>query len=796
MMEQASSQLPAGSSPAALASPSRNANAEIVTARKISHTKAPVVTHYLTHSKSGSVELRRQSPSPQEMAAGVNGPPRILPSPVPPPSSALPPTPAGAFPSIGASYRGSGSSFATSTTSTTAASAPSILAKSIRKTFRHLSAGLTPEEHSELVQKILADLRPATRSTVVKPFSRASRPSNIVVSSPSPPRAKAASAKMVLSKSGGLEEVGDAAGKRLRASSTVSNDVASSGDEKKSASDSATQLSQSRTPTPTTPASPTVSSADSKATETNVVGEKDVLTPTAALESLRVLEQSFNRTNRNSPLDADFTKDSKLSQTTTAVASSPTKSETRSNGTASPTKVKRNSSYRKSVPPLEQLDASKKGLGIDSSGGGSSAASSERASSPSSVTTETPSWISSLTTLEAIRVLAFQQANGEQPRSPTVPEEGAAEVGATSSDEVSALRYALNFTLARADKLAEALNRVSEDKIKVETELEILRRNVLSMLGSENMFSAGTPSPPQPQLHGDGILEEEDGEVFEDAMAKQTPVQSERVLPASRRSSAASSAVTRPPRVARAAKPSTPPSKPSGGVSIASLRKKNPSLNTTSDSSAQRYAPPTRKASTTTDDAYETEEEEDDDEFDMYPFGAPVRRNPLPEVSMTDFLNASRMSKSEIAEHDARRELEREEDGPGYSASSTSSHAPLAGSSSMRSLDAHRRGFFKGITKLVDQERAKRNSRRQSLVSKPSMSSLVAPSIATGMSRSLSTNNIQARGGFSMAYQEESIIPSYPGTEGRNYKALSMSNSLRESLERQSLREAGIRTRG
>ena len=44
-----------------------------------------------------------------------------------------------------------------------------------------------------------------------------------------------------------------------------------------------------------------------------------------------------------------------------------------------------------------------------------------------------------------------------------------------------------------------------------------------------------------------------------------------------------------------------------------------------------------------------------------------------------------------------------------------------------------------------------------------------------------------------MAYEEESIIPAYPGTEGRKNKALSISNSLRESLERQSLREAGIR---
>ncbi|SOV08492.1 uncharacterized protein UDID_16325 [Ustilago sp. UG-2017a] len=779
MTEQAQTSFSAGSPVSVLASLSRNANAEIVTARKVTHAKAPVVTHFRTHSKSGSVELRKQSPSAQEVAAGVGGSPRILPSPVPPPSSALPPTPAS--PSVRVSLRGSGSSFAISTTSTAAVSAPSILAKSIRKTFRHLSAGLTPEEHNELVQKILTDLRPASHPRAGKPFSCASRSSSITVASPSQPKPKAASAKMVLSKSDGPQEVGNAAGKRLRVSSAVSSEMTSSGDEKNGGSDSATpQLSQSRTPTSTTPASQIVTSADNSQTQTPGAGEKDVLTPTAALESLRVLEQSFSRSNPNSPLQTDFTSDSKVSQTTTAVAST-TESETAANGTASRPKAKRNSPSRESVPTLDQLGSSKKGPGIDSNGSTGSAASSERASSPPSATAETPSWISPLTTLEAIRVLAFQQANGEQPRSPTVPEAAAVTASdAASSDEVSALRYALNFTLATADKLTEALNRANEDKMKVETELEILRRNVLSMLSSKSMFS--TPTPTQPQHQGGDILEEEDSKLFEDAMARHTPAATERALPA---------AVSRPPRATRTTKPAAPSAKPAEGVSIASLRKKNPSINTTS---AQRYAPPTRKASTTTtDEAYEAEEdEEDEDEFDMYPFDAPVRK-PLPEVSMSDFLNASRMSKTEIDEHDARRELDREEDGPEYAGSSTSSHVPLAASYSMRSLDPNKRGFFKGITKLVDQERAKRFSRRQSLVSKPSMSSLIAPGIATVMSRSAPTNNMQGSVGFTMAYEEESIIPAYPGTEGRKHKALSISNSLRESLERQSLREAGIR---
>ncbi|SPO19963.1 uncharacterized protein UTRI_00355_B [Ustilago trichophora] len=855
-------------------------SAEIVTARKISRkvAQAAPITHYRRHSKSNSVELRKHTQSKEAhepsapasvgavAVAAAGGSPRIMPSPVPPPTSALPPTPAGlggvsASPTLGGGY---GLTYRGSAGSSLAAS--SLLARSIRKTFRHLSAGLTAEEHTELVQKILSDLRPALPSTTVRPFSRASRPNSLVAS---PPTTKMT---ITIAKPEPVEEIADATAateKRLSASSqgTTSSSVGSqcsqASDEKLGmsqistlASDFSTpQLSQSRTPTPTTPASPmsrTNTDDKVKGNETTDTvaanGDKALLTPTDALESLRVLENGFERSNPNSPLDATFaTKDSNLSQTT-AVASPTTAvagdkeakvSSSNTSGTASPPRLhKRDSSYRKSVPTLEELTNGKKGLGIsqqkDTS---SSAASSVRASSPSSANTETPSWISSLTTLEAIRVLAFQQSvdtasTTATPKSPTIP---IIPSTATAADEVSALRYALTFTLARADKLAEALNRVSEDKIKVETELEILRRNVLSMLGSKTMFSGAAPqsaSSTSSQGHyessnggvgrhgavdGD-IVEEEDLDHFVDAQSRQTPVP---MYPAASRKEAQPArrgdAMSRPPRATRAAKPvptCAPPAKPSGGVSIASLRKNNPSIST-SPAVTQRYTPSTRRGGQSVEDEAEftdeDEDDEEDDDFDMYPFGAPIQRGPAPEVSMTDFLNASRMSKSEIEEHDARREMEQrghsDEADRFYSASSTSSHAPLAGGGSMRSLDSHRRGFFKGITKLVDQERVKRTNRRTSLASKPSVVSL-APSNSlsrdsslVGGRRSASTTNIirnmPSHNNFNLTYDEESIIPTFPGSVGRSsdrrQKTMSMSNSLRESLEKQSLREAGIR---
>lgn len=565
----------------------------------------------------------------------------------------------------------------------------------------------------------------------------------------------------------------------------------------------------------------TRANTENMVTETASTDEKKVLlSPIAALETLRVIESRFDKSTPSTPLDGEFTKDSQVSQTT-AVAS-PTKaapaedkeantSSSKSSGTTSPPTSKRNSSYRKSVPKLEDLE---KGLGISSlSRNTPSPESSERASSlASTAPTETPSWISSLTTLEAIRVLAYQQTVSDAAAS---KESFAPTETTPTAEEVSALRYALSFTLARADKLAEALNRVSEDKVKVETELEILRRNVLSMLGSKPIFAA--PAAPSSRGHpesGSGrsasdhsIVEEEEelneGEgaaakhavVAAHALKEQTPEPQVRIsgLPA----------ISRPPRTGRTTKAaivaSTTPA--SGGVSIASLRKNNPAAAAISSGAAQRYEPSRRGEDG--EDAASEEEDEDDDEFDMYPFAAP-RRRALPEVSMTDFLNASRMDKAEIEEHDARRELERshsEDTENFYAGSSTSSHAPLSGRYTMRSLDSNRRGFFKNITKLVDEGRARRSSRRTSLISKPSMTSLspVTASrdqgaLARSNSATMFTRVSSPSNHFTLTYEEESIIPAYPNTNAdRRQKTMSMSNSLRESLERQSLREAGIR---
>ncbi len=111
-----------------------------------------------------------------------------------------------------------------------------------------------------------------------------------------------------------------------------------------------------------------------------------------------------------------------------------------------------------------------------------------------------------------------------------------------ASDEVSALRYALKFALARSDKLSEALNRAIEDKRKVEDELEILRQNVLRMLSSKSIMRSPERAK-SPELHGDKVKriptrpqtsEEEDTDQFEDAHSRQghvAPPAAERLKP-------------------------------------------------------------------------------------------------------------------------------------------------------------------------------------------------------------------------------------------------------------------------
>lgn len=817
--------------PAAALAPSNAA--EIVTARKVSHSTAHAapVTHYRSQSKSSSTE--------------AHGSPRMMPSPKPPPCSALPPTPglsASASPKLGVqglAIRGSNAaSFAT----------PGVLSKGIRKTLRHLSAALSEEEHAELVQKVLSDLRPAHASPTVRASSRASRPNSLALS----PRIKTAtiSPETASNKPESLTAA-KAVERRLSSSSQSAQSSSSSssngslGSNEKlvmsqtsiSASNYSTPLlSQSRTPTPTSPASPNGhDNTDEKVRGSEEV-QKDLLTPTAALERLKACENRIGR-NSHSPLRVTVPKEAKSTHST--AVGSPThrsaaeeeamiSSPGSTNGAVLGPRVKRSSSYRKSVPTFEQLNGVRKELGTSEGVTNGSAATSDRASSRSSTNTEAPSWISSLTTLEAIRMLAYQQSfeslNQTASAVADTNQASSAVVGpGSSSDEVSALRYALSFTLARADKLAEALNRASEEKIKVETELEILRRNVLSMLGSKDMF--GPPSDASPNRHYNGVdkgerkthedvVQERGEERFEDTRVKQKPVVDRAVaMPASVSQSVASlprsssaSAVARPPRAGKVAtKPASPaaaiataaaPTKPSGGVSIASLRKNTPAGATVSSSTAQRYAPDAKGHSGQDEaDAPDSDDDDDDDEFELYTFGRPPARKPLPEVSMTDFLNASRMSKSEIDERDARRALAREDLSDLHSAdSSTSSHAPLAGAYSMRSLDSNRKGFFKGFTKLVDHERGKRTSRRTSLTSKPSMTMLAtsrdAVPITRSQSSSANTDRTTPSNRFTLAYEEESIIPAYPGGGDRRHKTMSLSSALRESLEKQHLSEA------
>lgn len=601
-------------------------------------------------------------------------------------------------------------------------------------------------------------------------------------------------------------------------------------------------LSRSRTATPTTPAS--VLTHDKQLKLELADADKPVLTPTAALESLRVLENSFVPSTLSLPLEeaADAHDDDKLSLNT--ALASPTKSTAGdkdttpsspvSTGTISTTRPKRSSSYRKSVPTLDDLATRSKRPAMNARDRQHSSSSVSTASqpplSPSSTYTQTSSWISSLTTSEAIRVLAFQQDSIEA--GSDAEANTPLDLNATN-DELSALRYALKYALARSDKLAEALSRANQDRIKAESELEILRNNVLIMLSSKSILRS-PDSLKTRELHADHAKrpavrsqtsEEEDTDHFEDAHSKhghgaveRTNVSSPKkkqvsidLEPRVTSAAPAAASLSRPPRAERTAADSkavTPvvapaaaePAKPATGVSIASLRKKQAESGANaSSSSAQRYTP-SRKAldlASEPADTLQTDEDEvDDDEFDMFPFHQ-IRRRAAPEVSMADFLNASRMSKSEIEQHDARRELEREDDA-GYSHSSHSSRAPLTGGLSAR------RGILKNLSKLVETERTKRNARRTSatIISKPSLVSINSVPVSrdsTKLSRSTST-----RAGLLTSFSEESIIPTYPkvnvgaasttaaAAEAR-LRALSINSSLRESLEKQSLWEAGIR---
>ncbi|KAJ9476869.1 hypothetical protein PHBOTO_000536 [Pseudozyma hubeiensis] len=749
------------------------APAEIVTATRVSRNTAQAspVLHYQSNSLSQQTS---------------HASPRMIPSPVPPPCAALPPTPGV---SVASSPNPSTCrlSHRDNRASSTFA-APSILNRSIRKSYKPSTVGLTLDEHEELVQKILADLRPRHFSTSIRPLSRRERPVSVASSNYT-----AVSYKMT---SKAVE---------MQHSDSSQSDSAKSGEDgmvkmPSSGSKASTpQLSQSRTPTPTTPGSPMLRHDSNEKEELKKDSDGVAMSPSAALESLRVLEQSFDKSACNSPRNGSLDAEDSNS---TAVGSSPTKAahdeDQKSASPPPPPRAKRSSSYRKSVPTMDEL-ASKTGLGIGN----------HRHSSPSqpgspTTKTESSSWIRSLTTLEAVRVLAFQQDVAEACGSPTVPSSPSSTTNvetAASADEVNALRLALKFTLTRADTLADALKRTTEEKIKVETELGILRKNVLSMLGSQNMFGSVQHGGKGGQVEvGDEAVVEEDEDEFEDA-------RSTRQMEGASEPAAAAHVVARPATVVRpsrakrtvkdgsaaaaAAEPTTTAAaaatatQPSGGVSIASLRKNTSSA--VSSSVTQRYDPSSKSSHPSNDvstiSSSSTTSFEDD--FEMYPFTSPLPRRAATEVSMTDFLNASRMSKSEILDHDSRRHLEQDE----FDHYSISSHSPLnrtvGGVSpndySKRSAGGGGGKFF-GISKLN-----RRAARRSS-----SILNISNPVAATGLKRSASSSG--GSNGFVVQYREESIIPQVNESRSRGTPGtLSLSEALRDSLEKNSLREAGVR---
>lgn len=236
---------------------------------------------------------------------------------------------------------------------------------------------------------------------------------------------------------------------------------------------------------------------------------------------------------------------------------------------------------------------------------------------------EEPAALTSLSTLQAIRALAQPgpslHSGGEEEQTELEQQ----------SCEIKALRAALSYTLSRSDRLRESLAREQAEKRAVISELAVLRANVLSILG-KSVFN------PSREMSYDTSATMHNG-------AAESPTQDDAkdVLTSVSRSKLYTASAVSQRRMKSEDEKSlpTPPigSPLTGGVSISSLRK---SVQPT----VQGLGIVTSDRATTLPD-----EESDDDESAEQPS---LRQHA--DVSLSEFLNASRMSKIEIKQRDAR----------------------------------------------------------------------------------------------------------------------------------------------
>ncbi|PWZ02716.1 hypothetical protein BCV70DRAFT_203642 [Testicularia cyperi] len=784
--------------------------AEIVMARKVSQRRASVVSH----SKSNSIEHIKRvlsqeggSKSPQMQthttSSSVTHSPRILPAPVPPPNGALPPTPGRPTSSI-------------ATASPVLAQQEISAPASPRVSRRSLSnRGLTSAEQSALLAKILTDLDktqkgslPSSRPASASSSRRVSRNANYHSLGPHQRQTSSARASVVL---------------ESPIVSPVPN-LSKSADSTPSASPSSTEDSASLVDELSSARSATASDVRG-ASEVDVSRNKrNSLSPSAALESLKHLEGNFAD---QSPLPSPSkptpmqriassgvsSQDVAMSRTRSSLSSrsrdsQPGQSATQAAAIAAEAPVESSAI----ADPTTASAAQEQGLGVAGINEGALPA----ASSPSVPHVEA-NWAASLSTLEAVRALAASNSFVTSQESDSIIEEeqsqeiqqDSPEWSKTAVTEIQALRAALRFVLSRGDKLTEALKKTKEERDQANQELATLRANVLAMLSGQIM----TPQSPNAVA----------APVALPALASGAVVQA--IPEQSQTSPAVGAAIaelptqdsTKTSSVAESQQMQTSKSEPlltksqaktGGGVSIASLRK----ARQLSDQGApsQHYVPRSQRMEA--QENKEDDDDEDDDDLDDLlhdPYAYPTsRRKAMPDVSMTDFLNASRMSKTEIREHDARR-LAEENDTFGRS------HSQLL---SVQNEPARLGKFFNKLSrKGGDGEKSRLGSglgRRtsQNMIRVKSSSHSLAPSTAASTTRLMPPMEQSREDTFS-PFEEESIIPpASPDYNNASYRSsssggrsrsrssnnpfgkdqLSMNSSLRESVERQGLREAKL----
>ncbi|KAN0066231.1 hypothetical protein ACQY0O_000325 [Thecaphora frezii] len=214
---------------------------------------------------------------------------------------------------------------------------------------------------------------------------------------------------------------------------------------------------------------------------------------------------------------------------------------------------------------------------------------------------------------DAIRVLAYLPSK-----------QGNASGSGGSSDEEQALRYALRFALEAADRTARLLARSQKEKTDLERQCRTLQSNLLLTEAQLGLLQEEASLVRSSRASGDPV-----------AASSSTDVVMPTDTGASRPSPSPPTDLTSATAETNATSGSS-----TGCVSIAALRKARAAATAQDATVDQRYAP---KRST---DPAAVEPESDEEDSDDERLG--ITRRPKPkEISLSDFLEASRITKEE-----------------------------------------------------------------------------------------------------------------------------------------------------